>query len=135
MNNGWNYFGIGLFVPTDHGPGLKYGDETVYEDGTTTIDGEPVNPSEPFSEQFETPQSSIKIMPRRVHGGSLVHSDVDFLAWLSDQKHRDDPVGDLAFLAATDPERFEFEIRHRYTVMEVFKEAQREWRLLEGSLA
>jgi hypothetical protein len=65
-------------------------------------------------------------------GEPLDSSDIlkrkpEFASWLARQQHRDDAIGDLALVAATDPQRFAREVSFNTAAEATLEQALKEW--------
>ena len=65
-------------------------------------------------------------------GEPLDSSDIlkrkpEFASWLARQQHRDDAIGDLALVAATDPDKFVWAVNYDMAAEAALQRALTEW--------
>lgn len=51
----------------------------------------------------------------------------EFASWLAEQQHRDDAIGDLALVAATDPDKFVWAVNYDMAAEAALQRALTEW--------
>jgi hypothetical protein len=100
----------------------EYGDEEAHEENSTGRGSIDVQSCRVRAEELLDGPNSVQSSP------ISANPRAEFAAWLSTQQHRDDAVGDLALVAATDPEKFAWDVEHDTAGRAALDRALKEWK-------
>ncbi len=111
-------------VPHTHKPPFngESGDEEAHEEADSTRGSIGVQSCRVRGEEAADGPNSVQSSP------ISANPRAEFAAWLSTQQHRDDAVGDLVLVAATDPEKFAWDVEHDTAGRAALDRALKEWK-------
>jgi hypothetical protein len=77
---------------------------------------------------IEKPVGTVGTVGEPSDGPDILERKTEFASWLATQQHRDDGIGDLALVAATDPDKFAWDVEHDTAAQATLQQALTEWR-------
>jgi hypothetical protein len=111
-------------VPQKHKPPFngESGDEEAHEEASSTRGSIDVQSCRVRAEEPDDSPNSVQSSP------ISANPRAEFAAWLSTQQHRDDAVGDLALVAATNPDKFARDVKFDTAAQAALERALSEWK-------